>query len=121
MPAQDAAVPSAIGIALGKIACRSASSAASGKVGIEGDVVIGRDPEGLNCPLGELDFRHARTCSRNVLTLSFLTRRRFVEESWKPGDESGGVVICIDSVQIDSKQGRALAVFRLTGMARREM
>jgi len=79
MPAQDAAVPSAIGIALGKIACRSASSAASGKVGIEGDVVIGRDPEGLNCPLGELDFRHARTCSHNVLTLSFLTRRRFVE------------------------------------------
>jgi len=44
--------------------------------------------EGLDCPLGDLDFRHARTCTRNVLTLSFLTRRRFR-----------------GTVQIDSKQG----------------
>jgi hypothetical protein len=59
----------------------------------EGDVVFGRYLESLDRPFGDLDFRHARTCSRNVPTPSVLTGRRFVEASWKRRDESRGVAL----------------------------
>ena len=61
----------------------------SEKVGIEGDVVFGRDLESLDCAFGDLDFRHTRPCSFYVPTLV----SRSDDVSWKRRDESRGVAL----------------------------
>jgi hypothetical protein len=73
--------------------------AEAGKIGVEGDVIFGRDLQRLDRPFGNLDFRHPHTHSRNVPTFRFLAGLCFVEASWKRRDESRGEAL--------RKQGRS--------------
>ena len=75
------------------LSARHHTHAEAGKVGVESDVIFGRDLQRLDRPLGDLDFWHPGIRSRNVPTFRFLAGLCFVEASWKRRDESRGVTL----------------------------
>lgn len=71
------------------LAARHHANAEAGKVGIEGDVVLGRDLERLDRPLGDLDLRHATPVRITFRPSGFWP----AYGSWKRRDESRRVAL----------------------------